>query len=241
MRRRRRKSRRRKKHGGNMLPLLASIDLAVGKAIPRLFKPIFRPILPPLFKKKKKRRKTRTKKRRKRTHKRRRKRRRTRKRRKTRKKRGGAPRLSHKLATPAELNEKGITWEDGTHATVNIVPRDITSDGKHKVVSVGFALAVEKKLNDLAVAINDCHPVGCRKRDKEATKIQAAHRGSMLRKHPPEVLKIHQQFKPDGPGMVEAGSQWENKVGKRRRTSGGRKTRKKRRKTRQKKKKKKNA
>ena len=147
--------------------------------------------------------------------------------RKTRQKRGGAPRLRHELATPAELNERGITWADGTHADVYIAPRDITSDGKHKVVSVGFALAVEKKLSDLAAAINDCHPVGCRKRDKEATAIQAVHRGSMLRKHPPEVLKIHQQFKPGGSGMVEASSRWDNTIGQKRKRSqtGGRKTR----------------
>ena len=150
--------------------------------------------------------------------------------RRIRKKRGGAPRLNGRIATQAELNEKGITWADGSHATVNIVPHDITSDGKHKVTGgLGFALAVEKKLNDLAAAINDCHPVGCRKRDKEATAIQAVHRGSMLRKHPPEVLKIHQQFKPGGSGMVEASSRWDSTVGnKRKRTKGGRRTRKKR-------------
>ena len=136
--------------------------------------------------------------------------------RRRRKKRGGAPRLSHHLATPAELNNDGITWADGTHADVYIAPHDITSDGRHKVVSVGFALAIEKKLSDLAAAINDCHPVGCRRRDKEATAIQAVHRGSMLRKHPPEVLKIHQQFKPGGSGMVEASSRWDSTVGKKR-------------------------
>ena len=156
---------------------------------------------------------------------------------KTRKKRGGAPRLGHELATPAELNERGITWADGTHADVYIAPRDITSDGKHKVVSVGFALAVEKKLSDLAAAINDCYPVGCRKRDKEATAIQAAYRGDRLRKDPPEVLKIHQQFKPGGSGMVEASSRWDSTVGnKRKRTKGGHKTRRRRRKSRRKRK-----
>ena len=149
-------------------------------------------------------------------------------RRKTRKKHGGAPRLSHKLATPAELNERGITWADGTHADVYIAPRDITSDGKHKVVSVGFALAVEKKLSDLTAAINDCYPVGCRKRDKEATAIQAAYRGDRLRKDPPEVLKIHQQFKPGGSGMVEASSHWKDTVGKKRKRGGKRRTRKRR-------------
>ena len=149
--------------------------------------------------------------------------------RRRRKKRGGAPRLGHELATPAELNERGITWADGTHADVYIAPRDITSDGKHKVVSVGFALAVEKKLSDLAAAINDCYPVGCRKRDKEATTIQAAHRGSMLRKHPPEILKLHQQFKPGGSGMMQASSRWDSAIGqKRKRSKGGRRTRKKR-------------
>ena len=159
------------------------------------------------------------------------------KRHRTRKIRGGAPRLSHKLATPAELNERGITWADGTHADVYIAPRDITSDGKHKVVSVGFALAVEKKLSDLTAAINDCYPVGCRKRDKEATAIQAAYRGDKLRKDPPEVIKIHQQFKPGGSGMVEASSRWDSTVGnKRKRTKGGHKTRRRRRKSRRKRK-----
>ena len=150
--------------------------------------------------------------------------------RRRRKKRGGAPRLTGRIDTPAQLNERGITWADGTLDTVTIGANDITSDGKHKVpYGFGFALAVEKKLSDLAAAINDCHPVGCRKRDKEATAIQAAYRGDRLRKDPPEVLKIHQQFKPGGSGMVEASSRWDSTVGnKRKRTKGGRRTRKKR-------------